>query len=152
MAMSQEAVQINSNEQIISDPTAEELAVLSPMERLAYRFTHAMNRGRRKLFWTWCQKFYGALWIDIATYNLMTIYALENIGTVDRNRPLLIVANHRSFFDLYVVSAMIFKHISWKGEKWPKRLYFPVRARFFYQGLLGMFVNLVMGLWSMYPP
>lgn len=152
MAMSQEAAITESNRQIMSDPAAEELFVLTPFERFAFRFTHAMNRDRLKLFWTWCQKYYGALWIDICTYNLMTLYGLENINEVDRRRPLLLVANHRSFFDMYVVSAMIYKHISWKGAKWPKRLYFPVRGRFFYQGLLGMFVNLVMGLWSMYPP
>jgi 1-acyl-sn-glycerol-3-phosphate acyltransferase len=48
---------------------------------------------------------------------------------------------------MYVVSAMLYKNTSWK-----KSLYFPVRGRFFYQGWLGMFVNLVMGFWSMYPP
>jgi 1-acyl-sn-glycerol-3-phosphate acyltransferase len=133
--------------QIISYPTTEELAVLAPMERVAFRFTHAMNQGKFKRFWTWCQKYYGALWIHICTYNLMRLYGLENMGTVDSNRPLLIVANHRSFFDMYVVSAMLFKH-----TKLIKKLYFPVRGRFFYQSFLGMFVNLVMGLWSMYPP
>jgi 1-acyl-sn-glycerol-3-phosphate acyltransferase len=134
-------------EQIISDPTAEELAVLDPMERFAFRFTHLMNRPRLKRFWTWCQKVYGSLWIDICTYNLMRLYGLENLETIDRSRPLLLIANHRSFFDMYVVSAMIYKHTKWK-----KSLYFPVRGRFFYQSFLGMFVNLVMGLWSMYPP
>ena len=31
-------------------------------------------------------------------------------------------------------------------------LYFPVRARFFYDNIAGWFVNLVMGWFSMYPP
>jgi 1-acyl-sn-glycerol-3-phosphate acyltransferase len=31
-------------------------------------------------------------------------------------------------------------------------LYFPVRARFFYDSLMGWIVNLVMGWFSMYPP
>ena len=62
-------------------------------------------------------------------------------------RPLLLVANHRSFFDMYVVSAELFRR-----TKWRKELFFPVRGRFFYESLLGMFVNLVMGWWSMYPP
>lgn len=128
-------------------PTAEELAVLDPNEQRFFRFVHRMNQGRLKDFWTWCQQIFGRLWIDICTYNLMRLYGLENLNTIDPNRPLLLVANHRSFFDMYVVSAMFYKKTSWK-----KHLYFPVRSRFFYDSWLGMFVNLVMGLWSMYPP
>src|SRR5207244_836340 len=122
--MSDEKQGLQENGVFISDPTTEELAVLEPMERFAFRFTHAMNRGRLKRFWTWCQKVYGSLWIDIATYNLMRVYGLENLSTVDRGRPLLLVSNHRSFFDLYVVSAMLFKHSNWKVS-----LFFPVRGR-----------------------
>jgi 1-acyl-sn-glycerol-3-phosphate acyltransferase len=106
-----------------------------------------MNKPRKKRFWTRCQEIFGRGWIDICTYNLMRLHGLSNLNTIDPQRPLLIVANHRSFFDMYVVSAMIYKH-----TRWPKQLYFPVRARFFYQSWLGMLVNLVMGLWSMYPP
>jgi 1-acyl-sn-glycerol-3-phosphate acyltransferase len=142
-----EELEYREDQQVISNPSEEELGVLGPMERFAFRFTHAMNKGRAKKLWTWCQRVYGSLWIDICTYNLMRIYGLENLKAIDRSRPVLIVANHRSFFDMYVVSAMIFKNTDLI-----KRLYFPVRARFFYQSFLGMFVNLVMGLWSMYPP
>lgn len=128
-------------------PTEEELSVLTPFEQKAFLFVHKMNMGRWKRFWTWCQKVIGALWIDICTYNLMTLYGLEHLELLDHKRPVLLVANHRSFFDMYVVSAMLYKHTKWK-----KSLFFPVRGRFFYQGWLGMFVNLVMGFWSMYPP
>jgi 1-acyl-sn-glycerol-3-phosphate acyltransferase len=106
-----------------------------------------MNHGAWKRFWTWCQSIFGAGWIHLSTYNLMQVYGLENIEAVSRDRPILLVANHRSFFDMYVVSTTLFRHTSWR-----KQLFFPVRGRFFYDSLLGMFVNLVMGWWSMYPP
>ena len=106
-----------------------------------------MNLGRWKRFWTWCQSVFGAGWIHISTYNLMRVYGLENIDAVDHARPLLLVANHRSFFDMYVVSTTLFRKTRWR-----KQLFFPVRGRFFYQSPVGMFVNLVMGWWSMYPP
>jgi 1-acyl-sn-glycerol-3-phosphate acyltransferase len=128
-------------------PTAEELAVLSPFERFAYRLTRRMNRGAWKRFWTWCQSTMGAGWIHLSTYNIMNVYGLEHIEAASRERPLLLVANHRSFFDMYAVSAMLFRL-----TKWRKQLFFPVRGRFFYQSPLGLFVNLVMGWWSMYPP
>jgi 1-acyl-sn-glycerol-3-phosphate acyltransferase len=106
-----------------------------------------MNRGNWKRFWTFCQRTLGAGWIQLATYNLMQVYGLEHVEAAARDRPILIVANHRSFFDMYTVSTALFRNTSWR-----KQLFFPVRGRFFYQGPLGLFVNLVMGWWSMYPP
>ena len=129
------------------EPAADEIAVLSGFERFAFNWTRRMNFGGWKRFWTWCQKVFGAGWIHLATYNLMQIYGLEHVHAVSHERPILLVANHRSFFDMYTVSTVLFRHTRWR-----KQLYFPVRGRFFYQTPLGMFVNLVMGWWSMYPP
>ena len=129
------------------EPTPDEYAVLSSFERRTFRFIRRMNQGRWKRFWTWCQSVFGAGWIRLATYNLMRVYGLEHVEAVSRDRPILIVANHRSFFDMYVVSTTLFRHTAWR-----KQLFFPVRGRFFYDSLLGLFVNLVMGWWSMYPP
>ncbi|HEX8181508.1 MAG TPA: lysophospholipid acyltransferase family protein [Pyrinomonadaceae bacterium] len=128
-------------------PTRQELAVLAPMERFAFRVTHRMNAGAWKRFWTACQRTLGAGWIRLATYNLMNVYGLAHVEAIDHERPLLLVANHRSFFDMYVVSAELFRRTRWR-----KKLFFPVRGRFFYESLLGMFVNFIMGWWSMYPP
>jgi 1-acyl-sn-glycerol-3-phosphate acyltransferase len=128
-------------------PSPDELAVLSWFERMAFRLVQRMNQGRWKRFWTWCQKILGAGWIHLSTYNLMQVYGLEHVEAAARERPLLLVANHRSFFDMYTVSTALFRHTRWR-----KQLFFPVRGRFFYQSPLGLFVNLVMGWWSMYPP
>lgn len=121
--------------------------MLSSFERFAFRITHRMNRGAWKRFWTWCQSLFGAGWIHVATYNLMRVYGLENLEAVDHDRPILLVANHRSFFDFFTVSSVLFYR-----TRFGKQLFFPVRGRFFYQSLAGMFVNLIMGWWSMYPP
>src|SRR5258707_6501358 len=88
-------------------PTSEELSVLSPFERFAFRVTHRMNLGGWKRFWTWCQSVFGAGWIQLSTYNLIRVYGLENIEAVDHARPILLVANHRSFFDMYTVSTVL---------------------------------------------
>jgi 1-acyl-sn-glycerol-3-phosphate acyltransferase len=117
------------------------------MERFAFRVAHRMNQGRWKRFWTWWQSTLGAGWIHLSTYNLLRVYGLEHLDRVSHERPLLLVANHRSFFDMYVVSTVLFRR-----TRWPKRLFFPVRGRFFYESPVGMFVNMVMGWWSMYPP
>ena len=129
------------------EPTSEELSALTAFERTAFRLVRKMNTGAWKRFWTWCQKTFGAGWIHLSTYNIMNVYGLEHVEAASHDRPILLVANHRSFFDMYTVSTVLFRN-----TKWRKQLFFPVRGRFFYQSPLGLFVNLVMGWWSMYPP
>jgi 1-acyl-sn-glycerol-3-phosphate acyltransferase len=128
-------------------PAAEDFEALSSFERFAFKLVTRMNRGRWKRFWTWCQSRLGALWIHVSTYNIMNVYGLENVEALSHEKPILLVANHRSFFDMYAVSTVLFRRTSWR-----KQLFFPVRGRFFYQSPVGLFVNLVMGWWSMYPP
>lgn len=128
-------------------PTTEEIGVLAPIERAGFKLVRVMNFGVWKRFWTFCQRHVGSLWILIATYNLMNVFGIENVENSDPKIPLILVANHRSFFDMYTVSSVIFRR-----TKRPMSLYFPVRAKFFYSNPAGWFVNLVMGWWSMYPP
>jgi 1-acyl-sn-glycerol-3-phosphate acyltransferase len=127
-------------------PTQAEIAVLSPFERFAFRLVRRMNGGRWKRFWTFCQRTLGAGWIHLATYNIMNVYGLENVDAASHEKPIVLVANHRSFFDMYAVSTVLFRRTTWR-----KQLFFPVRGRFFYQGPLGIVVNLVMGWFSMFP-
>jgi 1-acyl-sn-glycerol-3-phosphate acyltransferase len=141
------STRLQSNQSEALEPSPAELAVLSSFERFAFRVTHRMNLGGWKRFWTWCQSVFGAGWIQLSTYNLIRVYGFENIEAVDHNRPILLVANHRSFFDMYTVSTVLFRRTPWR-----KQLFFPVRGRFFYQSPAGMLVNLIMGWWSMYPP
>lgn len=128
-------------------PSKEEVSVLNGVERAGFFLTRRMNRGVWKRFWTFCQRHIGSLWIFIATNNLMNVYGIENVEATDVSRPLLLVANHRSFFDMYTVSSVLFRR-----TRRPMTLFFPVRAKFFYTSPVGWFVNLVMGWWSMYPP
>ncbi|HTH37638.1 MAG TPA: lysophospholipid acyltransferase family protein [Pyrinomonadaceae bacterium] len=128
-------------------PTNDELSVLGPVEKLGFYLVRAMNGGSWKTFWSFCQRHIGSLWIYLATYNLMNVSGIENVEKTDARRPLILVANHRSFFDMYTVSSVLFRQTSR-----PIVLYFPVRAKFFYDNPMGWFVNLIMGWWAMYPP
>jgi 1-acyl-sn-glycerol-3-phosphate acyltransferase len=128
-------------------PSKEEMSVLGAFESAGFRLARRMNTGGWKRFWTFFQRHIGSLWIQIATYNLMNVFGVENVEATDADRPLVLVANHRSFFDMYTVSSVLFRR-----TRRPISLYFPVRAKFFYDSPLGWFVNLVMGWWAMYPP
>src|SRR4051794_27865050 len=131
----------------IEKPSKGELSVLETIERIGFRLTDLMNRHLWKRFWTFCQRHIGSLWIYIATYNLMNVYGLENFEATDPEMPVLLVANHRSFFDMYTVSSVLFRR-----TRRPITLFFPVRGRFFYDSPIGWFVNFIMGWWAMYPP
>ncbi|MFN6963153.1 MAG: lysophospholipid acyltransferase family protein [Pyrinomonadaceae bacterium] len=139
--------EITGREEKALVPSDQELSLLTATERAGFRLAHRMNLGAWKRFWTFCQRHIGSLWIYLATYNLMNVYGLEHIERTDVSRPLLLVANHRSFFDMYTVSSVLFRR-----TRRPMELYFPVRAKFFYDRPLGWFVNFVMGWFSMYPP
>lgn len=128
-------------------PTRDEISVLTTIESAGFKLARRMNFGAWKRFWTFCQRHIGSLWIYLATYNLMNVFGIDNVERSDPGRPLLLVANHRSFFDMYTVSSVLFRR-----TQRPITLYFPVRAKFFYDNPIGWFVNLVMGWWAMYPP
>ncbi|MBK8464477.1 MAG: 1-acyl-sn-glycerol-3-phosphate acyltransferase [Chloracidobacterium sp.] len=149
-----------SNKLAPSDPAANSLEAVKPMvpevaeigaldtvESIGFRLAHRMNLGVWKRVLTFCQRHIGSLWIYLATYNLMNVFGLENIENSDVNKPLLLVANHRSFFDMYTVSSVIFRR-----TRRPVKLFFPVRGKFFYDSPVGWLVNFVMGWFSMYPP
>src|SRR5689334_7260382 len=141
------AVELKQQTALALVPTTDECRVLSITERLGFRLTHRMNLGVWKRLMTWCQRHIGSLWIYIATYNLMNVFGIENVEATDPNQPLILVANHRSFFDMYTVSSVLFRR-----TKRPMVLYFPVRGKFFYDNPAGWLVNFVMGWFSMYPP
>ena len=93
-----------------------------------------------------CQRHLGAQWITIVTKNLLNVHGLERLPELDPDKSYICASNHRSFFDLYVVTAYLVR----RGM--PHRLVFPVRSDFFYDHPLGLFVNGVMSFLAMYPP
>jgi 1-acyl-sn-glycerol-3-phosphate acyltransferase len=93
-----------------------------------------------------CQRHIGSQWITIVTKNLLHVHGLERLPPLDATKSYICVSNHRSFFDLYVVTAYLVR----RGM--PHRIVFPVRADFFYDQALGLFVNGVMSFFAMYPP
>lgn len=115
------------------------------------RATRAFVRATIRVRWldrlcTWLQERVGAWWIDRCTRNLRHVVGLEHVRPY-ADRSILLVANHRSFFDMFVVNAVLYREGGFR-----QRFLFPVRANFFYDGPLGLFVNGVMSFFSMYPP
>jgi len=87
-------------------------------------------------------------WVRPAIGRRVLVEGLQDLFDLRPERGVLFVANHRSFFDQYVILLACF------GARvpWVERLYFPVRANFFYERPLGMFVNYFVSGGAMYPP
>jgi 1-acyl-sn-glycerol-3-phosphate acyltransferase len=120
---------------------------LSRVERFQIRFVQKtfepgpIDRGIRAL-----QYVVGSQWIEQSIKNLRQVHGIDRVPPFDPDKSYIIVSNHRSFFDLYVVTAYFVR----RGM--PHRLLFPVRSSFFYDKPLGLVVNGVMSFFAMYPP
>jgi 1-acyl-sn-glycerol-3-phosphate acyltransferase len=101
------------------------------------RLDSAIRLGQRTL---------GQWWIRATTMRLRRVVGLDLLPPWDACRSLILVANHRSFFDLFVTTAELVAH------GLPHRILFPVRSTFFYDHPLGSIVNGTMSFFAMYPP
>ena len=120
---------------------------LSRTEQLQIRaIRHTFEPGRLDRAIRTLQGSVGCWWITEATKHLRHVHGLDRLPVFDPDRSFILASNHRSFFDLYVVTA----HLVRLGL--PHRIIFPVRSEFFYDSPVGFFVNGVMSFFAMYPP
>jgi len=64
------------------------------------------------------------------------------------DRGVLLAANHRSFFDQWLLILSLFR----QDLRFFDRIYFPVRSNYFYEKRSGVLVNFLMGGGALYPP
>jgi 1-acyl-sn-glycerol-3-phosphate acyltransferase len=94
----------------------------------------------------WLQRSIGTRWITLVTSRISHSHHLERVPVFGPNESCIIVCNHRSFFDLYIVTTALLKH------GLTQRIVFPVRSNFFYDNPLGLAINGAMSFFAMYPP
>ncbi len=92
------------------------------------------------------QRTVGCGWIHHCTKHLRHVHGYERLPKLEPDQSYILIANHRSFFDLYVV----FGDLVHRGLE--HRIVFPVRSKFFYDNPLGLVVNGIMSFFAMYPP
>ncbi len=113
-------------------PVMESLNTQSTAKRIAQSF----------------QRRVAARWVIMALKRRMDAYDIEPLVDLEPPRSVILVANHRTLFDMYAACGALYQH----DAKWLERLYFPVRWRFFYTAPGGMLVNLLMSGGAMWPP
>jgi 1-acyl-sn-glycerol-3-phosphate acyltransferase len=121
--------------------------LLSPVELSAFRFAE---------FWASHLKTVSLLWnltvispaIWLSTCRRLSVQGAEHLHEIPLRDPVLLVANHRSFFDFYVVT-MVCRFF---GGSAFRRFFFPVRSGFFYDTVGGVAINLMASGMAMFPP
>lgn len=133
---------------LIDAPLPDEVrAILTLLERANLEVALRMNREPAKALWTQVQRVVGAGFVRLFTRNVVRDYGFEHLREAWQQGSVLLVANHRTHFDMFVVSSLIHRRLPGR-----KRLYFPVLGQYYYQSLGGMALNQVFASWSMFPP
>jgi 1-acyl-sn-glycerol-3-phosphate acyltransferase len=129
-------------------PTPAQLALLTPFEQRAFHLvdyvnSHSVPKEAAQLY----LRTFGAGWVYYCSRNLTHIIGRSVLDRLDPPAGLLLTSNHRSFFDQYFISCWLFRITSLL-----ERMYFPVRAEFWYDRPLGIVVSAIMSALCMYPP
>ncbi len=127
-------------------PDARQLAVLTPLERGSFRLADLFARRLPLVAELWNATAMRLL-TDLACSRRMHVAGLRHLERWGSQDRLIMVANHRSFFDFFQVMNVLVRH----SPLW-RRIFFPVRGTFFYDHPLGPLVNMAMSGMRMFPP
>ncbi len=136
-----------------SEPSAKArrmaaLALLPRFPRFAFRVVEACNREPLATLLVAVQRlFLEPLVFVLLLWRRLHVHGLERLAGVPPGASVLVVSNHRSFFDLFVVGWVLLNRAGLR-----RRVCFPVRANFFYENPVGLFLNVVFSGASMFPP
>lgn len=129
-------------------PSSAELHVLTRFERFTFAVARFINESRLlKAVSHRVNLTAGRPWMTLVSSRRIKLVGIEKLAALRPERGVLLAANHRSFFDMYMVTTYLTRHVDYC-----RRLYFPVRSGFWYDHPLGMVVNGLASGMSMYPP
>lgn len=122
---------------------------LTRLEKLALKFGEWSNDDPRgKWLQTRFLRGFSYVWVRAAIANRIFVEGLEELLELRPESGVMLVSNHRSFFDQYCEMLACYM----APVPWAKRLYFPVRSNFFYDNPLGLALNAGVAGGAMYPP
>ncbi len=126
----------------------EELAERPWIERTVVRAVTSVHARRwaKAPFLVWVHTFTNWFaWRFVG--RVLRVHHAERLGAIASDRPVVVMANHLTFWDLYILSAVLYRRTGvWRDY------YFPVRARFFYESPFGFLLNALFAGLTMFPP
>lgn len=128
------------------NPSAGQLERLAPAERWGFKLADQVHRHARWAAVAWNSTvMVGVTWLTCK--RRLHVAGLDNLHALDPKRGILLVANHRSFYDFFTVSCVLF---NWTPLQ--RHVLFPVRSEFFYDSPVGWGINSLMSGMAMFPP
>lgn len=123
---------------------------LTRVERLAISIGQRIHRpGFIRNVSAWWGKVFTCRILKMICGHRWVHHHTEKLDSVSGSNAVLVVSNHRTFFDMYVgITAL--RYLSDYRLGYPA--VFPVRAPFFYDRLIGIVVNLIASGGCMWPP
>lgn len=125
---------------------APPVELLTPFERASFRFIDWLVRKQRRLTELYNHSL-GLGYITAGSGQMVKVRGLERLAGLTPDDGILLVSNHRSFFDLYELTVALYRHTPLQQP-----VVCPVRSTFFYESPLGVLVNLAASGGRMYPP
>lgn len=133
----------------MSTESSELTAPLTRFERTAVALGRFANESERaKKYQLRYTQNVTNTWVKAIVSSRVYVDNIDWIYKLEPERGVMFVANHRSFFDMYSVMLVLYT----LRTPWLKRVYFPVRANFFYEHPAGIAINFAVGGGAMYPP
>lgn len=129
-----------------SRPTKDQLSTLTPLERTAFEIGDFWSRYLVVPAKVWNTVFMGFL-LWATSSRRLHVHGLQHLARFRAPERVLIVCNHRTFFDFFVITRIVYFQ-----TKLSHRILFPVRSSFFYDHPLGPLVNAAMSGMRMFPP
>jgi 1-acyl-sn-glycerol-3-phosphate acyltransferase len=125
---------------------AAPIELLDPFERTAFRAMDFLHRRALPVTEAWLRTI-SVGWMTVGSRNMMHPVGLERLEGLKYDDGIMLVSNHRSFFDLYMLMLLLHRYTELRQP-----VLCPVRADFFYQQAAGVLVNLLIGGGRMFPP
>jgi 1-acyl-sn-glycerol-3-phosphate acyltransferase len=125
----------------------EVLAPLPPHSRRLMRLAARMQTGIAAQWWHLWRRTFGARAVLAILRDPPIVDGWEHVVQADHTRPLLLLANHRSYADFFVVASVVLPR-----SPWASALHFPVRGHYCYEGWPGAALNAFGAGFAAFPP
>lgn len=123
-------------------------AALSRLERFSLSVCKFVNE--RPQYKRFAQSYNLAIsrrWMTLVSERRIHLIGTEVLRALEPDRGVLLAANHRSFFDMYMILTYLVRNATFC-----RQVYFPVRSSFWYDNVIGLGINAVVSGMAMYPP
>lgn len=126
---------------------AEVLATLPPSSQRLLRWSAAMQTGRSARWWHVWRRNVGARAVLALLREPPIVHGWQHVEAADPGRSLLLLANHRSYVDFFVVAAVLLRRL-------PRvtAVNFPVKGSYCYDGWPGALLNAFGAGFAAFPP